>query len=596
MTLAAAPAVAAAGSPPGGGPAARIQAVRDLESSAVVLVVAAEPGEEDLGGIAALRMGEGARVVTAFVTDGGATPSDAEGVLPMQVAARRRYEADAALRSVGGEPYFMGFPDYGFVSSAANLGRLWSRDSLLARFVAVIRAVRPDVVLLERDVREEEGDVVRQGMIRDILLAAVRSAAGAGGPVTPGAAWSVSRVCEESPGGISLAPDRVDPLLKRSYRAVGLQAARAYGSLRLSIAGRIAGRRGAYRPLHGEGAAAGGITGGLPVIPPGLRGAETAVRFAAKTAAGNTGDAALRAIAEAIAVVEHAIADGKGHLTNIEKRLLVGWKDGLESLRCAVLGVDVGVVLGDTLVARRQLFTLRFPRDARFPAGGMSEIIFPAAMDSTWLINGSEGFLFRFALPDTFNIMTPGEMAWNRPVSQNGSQSTTLGASVPFLIAHKDADPLRRFLLRKEIRLGVSPNQTLEFLTPFVRITRGEHLVVRLQNVSRDIYRGTVSVGDSVVRPSAVRISLKRSDGPVTDSLALQWRDGVADGDHVLALRIGKGPPVGTFIARKFDATADTSRPVCLITGLRHSPIAAALRRLHVACVSLDEPLGDSSL
>jgi len=590
---------AGAGSPAPAGAVARRQAIRDLESSAVVLVVAAEPGEEDLASIAALRMGEGAHVLVAFVTDGGATPSDADGDLPMQLAGRRRHEADAALRALGGDVHFMGFPDYGFVASRGGLERLWSRDSLMRRFVTLIRGARPDVLLIEHDFRADQGDAVRQGLIRDMVLAAVTAAADPGARAMPGPAWPVLRVWEEtvgSGGSVSVPSDRVDPLMKKSYREIAREAAGAYSSLRLSTAARLAERRGVYRALRGGGGAGAGITGGLPVIPAGIRSAETAVRQAAKAAAGGPEAQALRSIEGAIAVVEHAIAEGKGRLTNVEKRLLIGWKQELESLRCTVLGVDIRFVLSDTLVAQRQQFTIRFPRDRRFPAGGTSEIIFPAAMDSTWLINGSEGFQFSFALPDTFNILTPGEMPWNRPTSTYGSQSTTLNASFPFVIAHKDADPLRRFALRREIALGVSPNQSIEFLTPFVRVTPGDRLVVRLQNVSRDTYRGTMSVGDSIVRPTALRIALNRSEGPVVDSLALSWRDSVSAGDHVIALRIGKGPPVGTFIARKFDATADTSRPVCLITGLRHSPIAAALRRLHVACVSLDEPLGDSSL
>ncbi|HTO92860.1 MAG TPA: PIG-L family deacetylase [Bacteroidota bacterium] len=585
--------------PPTTGPVARHQAVRDLESSAVVLVVAAEPGEEDLASLAALRMGEGARVVVAFVTDGGTTPSDAEGALPIHVAGRRRFEADAALRAVGAEPYFMGFPDYGFVASESELERLWSRDSLLARFVGAIRSVRPDVILIEHDTREDEGDTVRQALIRKIALMSVKRGAGAGGVEGMPGPWSVSRVCEESagyPGGLSLPLDRVDPHLGKTYRAIAADAARAYRSLRHSLEGLSAGRRGVYRVVRGEGVAAGGVTAGCPFIPQGLKGAEAAVRRAAKASAGGPDNAALGAIAEAIAVVEHAIADARGRLTNPERRLLLGWKDGLEALRCVVLGVDIRFTVSDTLVARRQEFTLRFPNDRRFPAGGMSEIIFPAAMDTTWLINGTEGFRFAFRLPDTVNLLTPGDMPWNRPVSSNVSESRTLNTSVPFIIAHKGADLFRRFALKREILLGVSPNQSAEFLTPFVRVTPGERLVVRLQNVSRDTYRGTMSVGDSVVRPAAMRIALKRSDGPVDESLPLAWRDDAADGDHVIALRIGKGPPVGTFVARKFSAIADTSRPVGFLTGVRRSPIEAALRRLHVACVPLEDVHGDSSL
>jgi len=584
--------------PPAAGPIARRQAVRDLECSAVVMTVAAEPGEEDLPSLAALRMGAGARVVAVFVTDGGATPSDADGALPMHVAARRRYEADAAVRALGGEPYFMGFPDYGFVSGREALERLWSRDSLIARLVGAIRTYRPDVILIGHDARENAGDTIRPALIREIVLAAVKSAAAA--PRAPGASsvsWSVARVCEEHvPGTLTIPVDRVDPLLKKSYRAFAAQSARVYRTLRLSVAGRVAERTGSYRTLRGDDGDRGDVIDGLPAVPAALKAAEAGVRQAAQAAGGGPDGPALRSIGEAIAGVEHAIEAGKGRLTNIEKRLLIGWKEGLEALRCVVLGVDVRYAVSDTVVARRQQYTLRFPADSRFPSSGTTEIIFPAAMDTTWLINGTERFRFAFTLPDTFNLITPGDMPWNRPVSSIGSRSTALNAYVPFIIAHKEADPLRRFALRREMVLGVSPNQSVEFLTPFVRMTPGERLVVRLQNVSRDVYRGTMSVGDSVVRPAGMRIALRRSDGPVDDTLALAWRDSVSAGDHVIALRIGKGPPVGTFVARRFAAAADTSRPVGLFTGLRDSPLGSALRRLHVSALPIGGVFDDSTL
>jgi hypothetical protein len=555
--------------------------------------VSAEPGQEDLPSLSALRMGAGARIVSVYVTDGGATPSDIDGSIPLLVGARRKSEADGVMEGLGGESCFLGFPDYGFVSRRETLEKLWNRDSLLARLVFAIRTYRPDVIMVASDARAPEGDTVRSELIRGMILEAANVSAHAspGDPSIP-APWTVSRIFEEMPrpgGTFGTGAGRVDPFLKKSYAGIGAEQARGYRSLRRRIGEWNGGREGAYRLLRGRSGPSGGVLDGLPVIPPSLTEAAADVNQAALESAKADDEATLRFIVRAIARVEKAIMTRRDGLTALEKRLLLSWKEKLEELRCAVLNVDLRFDVSDTVIARRQLFTLRFPKDRRFPAGGRSEIIFPLAIDSTWLINNSEGYRFSFALPDTFALITPEQMELNRPVATIGSGRFRLSTRMPFVVVHKDTDPLRDFACRREIVLGVSPVQTAEILTPFVRVTPGERLVVRLRNISREPYRGSLWVLDSVARESRMPVTLRRGDGPRVDTLRLGWADAVPDGDYIVDLHVGKGRmPVGNFTARKFDAVADTSRPVGLYTGLAGSPVEDALRRLHIPCRLLD--------
>ena len=602
LALLSAPGMVLAGDSPfqsAAAPGARRQAILDIENPAVVMSVAAGPGEEDLPTLAALRMGSGARVVSVYVTDGGATPSDIDGDLPVRVAGRRRIEAESIMRGLGGEAFFLGFPDYGFVSRKGSLEQLWNRDSLLNKFVFAIRTYRPDVILYETDPRESGGDTVRPALIREVLRAAVTASAGPG-LMLPGGhpPWSVSRVFAETRSPVSphsVDVDEIHPVLRKSYRAIAAGAGRLYRSLRVQRGEWNSGRKGTYRLMGSGEGGLNGLIDGLPVIPASLKDDAADVRQAASAAGKGGDDAALRSISRAIARVENTIATRRLDLGSLEKRLLLVWKEKLEELRCAILGIDVRFVLSDTLVSRRQQFTLRFPRDRKFPLKGHSEIIFPSAIDSTWLINASEAFRFSFTVPDTFDIIMPETMEFNRPVSTNGSDKFTINTRIPFVIAHRDPDPLRNFACRREIVLGVSPVQSVEILTPFVRITPGERFVLRLQSTSREPYRGNVVVGDSVVREVRIPITLRRNDSAGLDTLPLVWRDSVPEGDHVIALRIGKGKPVGSFIARKFPALADTSRPVGLLTGLIDSPVEGALRRLHIPFRLLDGSFNDTT-
>ncbi len=573
----------------GTGPGARHQAALDIANPAVVMSVCAEPGGEDFPTLAALRMGSGARVASVYVTDGGATPDEVDGDLPLRVAARRKFESESAVKSFGGEAYFLGFPDYGFVSTKGSLERIWNRDSLLNKLVTAIRTFRPDVILVGADPREREGDTVRSALIREVLAAAVRRSASGGGPAPGAAPWHVSRVFRETlrPGSpVAADVEKVHPVFRKSYRAIGAESALSYRSLRARIREWNAGRRGTYTPIEGESAK--GLTGGLPVIPGDLRDAFTEVRQAASDAESGAGESALGPVSRAIARVESVIGSGGKNLGSLEKRILITWKERLEDLRCAILGVDVRFVPGDTLITRRQQFSLRFPPDRRFPLKGRSEIIFTSAIDSTWFINRSEGFRLSFTVPDTFEIVTPEKMRFDRPVSTNGSDSPSLYTHIPFVIVHRDPDPLRNFALRREIEVGVAPVQSVEVLTPFVRVTPGEQLRVRLVNTARDPYRGVMRVGDSVAQETHLPVTLLRYARETRYTLPLAWRDGATDGDHAISLRIGKGAPVGSFTARKFRAVVDTSRLVGVVTALSGGPLEDALRRLHVPYRLLD--------
>ena len=572
---------------PATGPGAVHQDQLDLRCPVVVLSVAAEPGMEDLPTLAALRMESGARIVSAYLTDGESTPGDDDGALPYQLAARRRVEADHAVRVLGGDALFLGFPDYGIVSGRARLAELWNRDSVISRLVRIIGSTRPDVILLARDARSsaEGADTVRPALLRELVLDAV--AAARRGTVYPGRGgepWTVSRVFLEDPlltRGVSALPGAVHPVWKKKYRDFAREASASYGSLHVRIALWNSDRRGYYRLLrHSEMNPSRGLVDGLPPVTPAIQ--EAARDVAA--AAGVSTPAGLRTIAVAISTVERTIRTQRNGLLPHEKRTLLSWKTSLEDLRCAVRGIEITHVASDTLLAHRQFFTVRFPSSKKFPAGGMSEIIFPTAADSTWWINRGTGYVFPFSLPDTLEMITPDNLAPNRPVAVYSHSSFMLNSVLPYIIAHRDKDPVMNFALRGEILFGTSPAQNFEILTPIVRITQGARLIVRLQNISRDIYTGTVSVGDTVVRPTAIKFSLAHKDVLVTETLPLAWKDSVADGDYPIELHIGKGPALATFTARKFRADADTTRPVGLVTGLSSSPVEAALSALHVPC------------
>src|SRR3989304_10080414 len=98
-------------------------------------------------------MARGATIVSIYVTNGDATPSDLNGDVPFRVAAQRKDESFRAISYIGGETYFLNLKDQGFVSTKEKLEQYWNRDTLLTRLRLAVDKFNPDVIILGRDFR-----------------------------------------------------------------------------------------------------------------------------------------------------------------------------------------------------------------------------------------------------------------------------------------------------------------------------------------------------------------------------------------------------------------------------------------------------------
>jgi len=147
--LAAAGAVAQA--EPGAGFVALHQALLDASTDAVVMDLAARPGDEARGTDAWLRRGHGARVVVVYATCGDGGEDDGETGGEVGAAARRARETlrGAAAADVGVR--WLGLPDLGYSGSLEETLRIWGAESLLQRVREALDRVEPDVVITGHD-------------------------------------------------------------------------------------------------------------------------------------------------------------------------------------------------------------------------------------------------------------------------------------------------------------------------------------------------------------------------------------------------------------------------------------------------------------
>jgi len=580
------------------GPEALYQRSLQAQSRLTVLSVSLQPGYEDLGTLGLFRLGKGAQVMSAFVTNGEAGESDIQGEYPLHLAATRRLEATQAASYIGAEAYFLNLPDIGAAPDTASVRLVWDRDTLQARLMRLISTFRPDIILLSRDWPYGSTSARWQVLRSDLMKAVAR--------------WPVERVWidEGSGKGVRVPVDATYPISGKSYRAIGEQAAECYASLKeqrglwreeqrdsrgveRTIAYRLAFPRSSKLPKS--------LDAGLPrAVPPrlswierGLAGLTGATMKGAKTLHSAPGrpESALTRLAVLMDSLDLAIASS-GTFDARERRILLNWKVGLEELRCSLLGVQVHYTLSDSILTDRQVTFLKIDTITGLPPGGRTEVFFPF-VDRGWAVNESAQKRMPIDFGQPYRLLSPLHVEYNFPFTEYGLLQSRIWHPLLFFIVHTGVKREENFVDRIAPRLLFTPRFTVEVLTPIVRAVPSERLVVRLTNHSRDGVRDTVRVRDSLVVSTESEFRLNAKDQSHLDTLFLTWKRALEEGTYLLPIQIGEDG-VANFAVREFDAGVDSSRRVALITGIENSPLEGALRRLQLRWSRIDLQKGIS--
>jgi LmbE family N-acetylglucosaminyl deacetylase len=569
------------------------QRALDVGNGAVVLVVNLQPGYEDLPLLAYLRLGTGARVVSTYFTNGDASPGDEGGSAPVFAVSRRKEEALAATRLLDVTAFFLNIPDPGVVSSRILLETIWNRDTATTRLERMIRHFRPDVLIMAGDLRGDTLQSMRQILFSELVM---KAASIAGDPsarpdsAKPGP-WDVPRIYVESswePGAKLAAYDAIHPAWKMSYRSIASEAAREYHGLRLQRLGWITNADRRYSLIHPRGAPAPpSMLDGIPSVSPRFRSLAAFIGKITRKEVRKLRTPSLSDVARAIDSVDASLARIRRLGAEDDYRPLVGWKNGLEELRCSLLDVNVDCVVSDSLLSANQIFYVRFQSVSSRTTSGKNRVFFPRAIDHSWGINESLDHQFSLQPPQEFRVLTPGKMEYGFPGSQFGIHQPTLRTRFPYIIIHQDSIRLREFIYRGEANLQVGPRRTFEILTPIVRAIDAAPVVCRLVNISRDAFRGTMTLRDSLVNPAAKAVSLTRKDEVLTDTLFLSLRGPLPPGDYPMSVALGTDASA-PIVIRSFEAIPDPAARVGLVTSMEDSPVAQAMSRLQIAWSRID--------
>ncbi len=569
------------------------QRTRELGSGAVVLLVALQPGYEDLSLLAHLRMESGARAVVAYVTNGESTPGDIGFTAPVYTAAERKEEAYAATRMLGTTAHFLNLPDPGIVQTREDLLQIWNPDTAHARLDQALRQYRPDVVVVCGDFRSDTIASARQRLLMELLMDASRIAGRDAfrADTVNVTGWKVPRIYGESARdarhGETLY-DKRHPFWKKTYRSIAVEAAREYRTLWLQIGSWMRQGDRRYTLLFPEGMAApGGMLDGLPEIGPNLRSLAGKVRTAAGRKVRGTSAPRLTDISRVIDSLDQFLGRHRRNTPAGDLKLLAGWKNGLEELRCSLLNVKVDFSSSESLLAPDQLFYLKINSVSSRGSGKRNWILFPGAIDHTWGINVSLEHQFSLAPPQEFQVLTPHQMELTVPVSQFGMTQSAMRTRFSFIVMHQDSLRERSFFYRGEVLLRVGPRRTFELLTPVVRGIDGEEVSYRLLNISRDAYQGRMTIVGSLAENTGNEVFLPKKDFVLVDTLRLSLRETLPAGEHTMKLELsgGNAEPI---LVRSFEARVDSQVRLGLLTCIENSPVAQALRRLRVPWRSVD--------
>ena len=132
--------------------AALYQALLDLTNPWTVMCVAAHPDDEDGTSLIVMRRKYGAHTVSLFSTFGEGGQNAIGPELYEELGAIRARETMAAAEIQGSEPYFLGLKDFGYSKTADEAFKFWGHDEALRRMVLEIRKLRPDVIITNHSV------------------------------------------------------------------------------------------------------------------------------------------------------------------------------------------------------------------------------------------------------------------------------------------------------------------------------------------------------------------------------------------------------------------------------------------------------------
>jgi hypothetical protein len=580
---------------PQNGVKAADQVIREINNPSVYLVIAAAPGFEDLASIANFRIGGGANVAVAYVTNGEDIPSDFNGEMFYQLASRRKEEAYDALSYLGAQAFFLNIPASDFSAGSNCFHPTAGLTTVLNRRLdSLIIQTKPDVIVLDRDPLSPGKESAHLAFLEHLITAGLRNP-------TKAALWNVKRLFVQTKGrknSVVIPIEQRDAVWSKSYGEMAREAERFYASLRYQIPLWKEGAQHSFVqrypagmkspiPLHRD----------LPEIGAQLRTLLPAISSVHLIDKVSDREQQLEILRGVIAQIDAFIHRDEQPMSPTDARVMSEWKLELEKLRCQIIGVTIPYNVSDTVVTPIQVFFLRFGKLDSIVRKGKTQVLFPGVIEKQWIVNETQNNFYDVKDSTQFRILSPRSIALNSTETPQGFGSIQVRTPFVFIVRHEDSDPNRNFMLREEIPLIIAPFRSAEVLSPQVMMYRDTTVRVRLKSNVRDKTKGAIYIDDAVVSSPQKQIDMQGKNVVLLDTLSLTWKDTLLTTPREVKIWARKGIPVGSFIVLPPGVKVNSKTRVAVCSTLEDSPVQIALRRLDIAPTLLDSTnLSDTEL
>ncbi|MFZ1082102.1 MAG: PIG-L family deacetylase [Candidatus Kryptoniota bacterium] len=562
------------------------QAIREIKNPNVYLIIAIAPGFENLASIANFRVGRGAEVAVAYVTNGEDIPSDFNGEMFYQLASRRKEEAYHALSDLGVRSYFLNIPINEFSAGAGCFDATPELGKMLnGRLDSLISQIRPDIIVLDGDPLSGSERSQRLAYLKNIV---VKNISARKSP----SLWKVKRLfieTNEKDKTSDIPVEQNDLVWSKTYSQMAHEAEEYYQSLRYQIPLWNKNKSHRYAQLYPRTTEPLlPLDKGLPEIGKELRALLPEVHSILSIEKVTNREEQLAALCTTIDKVDAFINHYEYSIDQDDLRILTTWKLALEKLRCVILGVGVRYSVSDTVVTPIQIFFLRFGKlDTAF-SKGKTQVLFPGVIQKQWVVNEAQNNVYDWKDSTEFRVLSPRSIPLNSTETPQGFAAMQVRTPLIFIVRHEDPNQNHNFMYRQEIPLIIAPFRSAEVLTPLVVMFHDTDIYVRFKSNVRDKAGGVFYVNDGIVSSPQEKVELPGKNYVVTDTLPLLWKDTLLTVPHETKILAGQRISVGSFIVHSLDVKIDIKKKIGLCSVIPNSPMQIALHRLGVATIVLD--------
>ncbi|MGA7161027.1 MAG: PIG-L family deacetylase, partial [Bacteroidota bacterium] len=562
------------------------QVIREIKNPSVYLFIALAPGFEDLPSIANFRIGSGATVAVAYVTNGEDVPSDLSGEMFYQLASRRKEEAYRALSYLGAQAYFLNIPIGDFSAGSGCFHPTATLDKMVNdRLDSLIDQVRPDILVLDRDPLSGDKESARIAYLKRLIEDRLGD-----NKKTP--AWNIKRFFTrtDKSGNAAVIPvEGRDAVWSKNYLTMAHEAEKFYESLRYQILlWNVGGSHRYVQRYPAETKSSFPLDKELPDIGAQLNTLLPAIHSVNSIDQLGSRAKKLELLRSVIAQIDAFIQSHPQTANPTDSRVLAAWKVGLEKLRCEVLDVKIPYSVSDTIVTPVQVFFLRFGKLQDILSRGKTQVLFPGVVQKQWIVNESQNTFYPLKDSTQFRVLSPRSISLNSTETPQGFDAMQMRTPLVFIVVHEDTDPNRNFMYREELPLIIAPFRSVEVLSSRVMMDRDSSICVRFRSNVRDKTEGAFYVNDAAVSSSQKKVELPGKNSIVTEILPLRWKDTLVTTPREITVRAGRGNSIGSFVVQSVEVKVNTKKRVGICSAIENSPVQLALHRIGVSTTLLD--------